>query len=485
MDQLPVFMKLHGRIAVVVGGGAVAARKAALLSRCGARLRIVSPSLTPALQEIVASVAADTRLERFADPHLDGADLVVAATDDAAVNAAVHAAALRRHLPVNVVDAPALCSFIFPAIVDRAPVTIAISTGGRSPVLARYVKALLERDLPARLGRLAEFLGRWRPRVARRLADPVQRRRYWEALLDGATPELVYAGRNAQADRLAEATMADGATAAGEGRVYLIGAGPGDPELLTLRAQRLLQRADVVLYDRLVPIGVLDMCRRDAEFVYVGKRVGDHSLPQADISELLVTHARRGLRVARLKGGDPFVFGRGGEEIEQLAGAGIGFEVVPGVSAANGCAAYAGIPLTHRDHAHSVAFHTGHLKDGRLDLDWASMVRGRQTLVFYMGGASASVIAEQLVAHGMPPATPAAIVEAGTTAAQKVHRTALQRLAEAAARLTPGLPALVIVGSVVNLQSELEWFAPGEEPGMPVFPAHRPAARKARGSGTS
>jgi uroporphyrin-III C-methyltransferase/precorrin-2 dehydrogenase/sirohydrochlorin ferrochelatase len=391
---------------------------------------------------------------------------------------------VRRHLPVNVVDTPALCSFTFPAIVDRAPVTIAVSTGGRSPVLARHVKAMLERDLPGKLGRLAEFLGRWRPRVARRLGDNRQRRRFWEAVLEGPAPELVYAGQDAQADRLTEAALAAGEGAAAEGRVYLIGAGPGDPELLTLRAQRLLQRADVVLYDRLVPVGVLDLCRRDAEFVYVGKRIGDHSLPQADISELLVAHARQGKRVARLKGGDPFVFGRGGEEIERLAGAGIGFEVVPGVSAANGCAAYAGIPLTHRDHAHSVSFHTGHTKDGRLALDWPSMVQARRTLVFYMGGLSAALIAERLVAHGMPPTTPAAIVEAGTTAAQKVHRTSLHRLAEAAARVTPGLPSLVIVGSVVNLQSELEWFTPKGEPDSPVFPAHRPAPGRTHGTGT-
>jgi uroporphyrin-III C-methyltransferase/precorrin-2 dehydrogenase/sirohydrochlorin ferrochelatase len=483
MDQLPIFMNLRGRTAVVVGGGAVASRKAALLARCGVRLRIVSPSLSPAMQQLAQREAAETHLECFADGHLDGADLVVAATDDAAVNAAVHATATRRHLPVNVVDTPALCSFTFPAIVDRSPVTIAVSTGGRSPVLARYVKAMLERDLPAGLGRLAEFLGRWRPHVARRLGDNRQRRRFWEALLDGPAPELVYAGQDAQADRLTEASLTGGGGAE-EGRVYLIGAGPGDPELLTLRAQRLLQRADVVLYDRLVPVGVLDLCRRDAEFVYVGKRIGDHSLPQADITELLVAHARQGKRVARLKGGDPFVFGRGGEEIERLAGAGIGFEVVPGVSAANGCAAYAGIPLTHRDHAHSVSFHTGHTKDGRLELDWPSMVHTRQTLVFYMGGLSAALIAERLIAHGMAPTTPAAIVEAGTTAAQKVHRTSLRRLAQAAARVTPGLPSLVIVGSVVNLQSELEWFSPDGEPDSPVFPAHRPAQGRTHGTGT-
>ncbi|MDX1516701.1 MAG: siroheme synthase CysG, partial [Woeseiaceae bacterium] len=326
MDYLPVFMDLRGREALIVGGGVVASRKAALVAKAGACLTIVSAALSPAMRTLLRDERHRWIARNFDDSDVAAADLVIAATDDGDINRRVYEAASRWRIPVNVVDAPAQCSFILPAIVDRSPAIIAVSTGGRSPVLARHVKALLERLLPARLGRLAAFCGRLRRRVAAAVPEPAARRRFWESQLEGHVPELVYAGRSRDAEAAIAAELeACDADRAPRGEVYLIGAGPGDPELLTLKAQRLLQRADVVLYDRLVPVGVLEMCRREAEAVYVGKRCGDHPVPQQEISAMLVDYAQQGKRVARLKGGDPFVFGRGGEELEALAEAGIDF----------------------------------------------------------------------------------------------------------------------------------------------------------------
>ncbi len=478
MEFLPIFMNMRGRKALVVGGGVIASRKAELVAKAGAEIILVSPALAPAAADAVRDRGWRWIERGFRPTDLDGCDLVIAATDDEAVNRAVHDAARTRHLPVNVADQPALCSFILPAIIDRSPAVVAVSTGGRSPVLARYVKGLVERALPSRLGRVADFLGRLRPGIHRRLPETGARRRYWERLLEGAVPEQVRAGQDGAARDTAEILLNDmlqetaGDQTARRGRAWLVGAGPGDPELLTLKAQRLLQQADVVLFDRLVPLGVLEMCRREAEMVYVGKRSGDHVLPQAHISELLVRHVEAGRRVVRLKGGDPFIFGRGGEELEALVEAGLDFEVVPGVSAANGCAAYAGIPLTHRDHAQGVSFWTGHARDGELDLDWAAMNNPRQTQVFYMGAGNAPLIRENLLAHGVPPTMPVALVQAGTTDAQRVLRTSLHGLAETAADIDRSLPTLIIVGSVVNLRRGLGWFEGNAGNAAAVFPPH-------------
>ncbi len=467
MDYLPLFADLKGRPCLLVGGGEVAARKAALLERAGARLTVVAPDLCPALAARVAEGAIEHRPRPFREADLEGTILVVAATDDADVNAEVSRAARARGVWVNVVDDPAASTFVMPAIVDRSPILVAVSSGGRAPVLARLLRARLEAWIPAGYGRLARLAGRFRRAVQERLPTLAQRRRFWEDVFEGPIAEQVLAGDEAGAER-AMTTLLE--NAAGEppvqGEVYLVGAGPGDPDLLTFRALRLMQKADVVLYDRLVAPPILDRVRRDAERIYVGKRRAHHTLRQEEINDLLIRLAREGKRVLRLKGGDPFLFGRGGEEIERLMAAGIPFQVVPGITAASGCAAYAGIPLTHRDHAQSVAFVTGHTQDGDVDLDWPALARPQQTVVFYMGLTNADTIARQLIAHGRTPETPVAVVSQGTTPQQRVHTTTLAGLPDLVQRHDIRPPTLIIVGEVVRLRERLDWYRRGGSPAV-------------------
>ncbi len=460
MDFLPIFLNIKGARCVVVGGGAVAARKAGLLAGCGAQVVIVAPELG----ETLVAERADGRIRHIAAPfepsHLDGATLAIAATDDRATNEAVSREAQARAIPVNVVDSPELCSFVVPAIVDRSPLVVAVSTGGASPVLARLVRARLETLLPAAYGRLAQLARDLRDRVKRHFSSVPLRRIFWEKLLGGPFSDLVLAGKDGEAERLFEAQLAGTADAPPRGEVYLVGAGPGNPDLLTFRALRLMQQADVVVHDNLVPPAIVELCRRDAERIYVGKRRNHHTLRQEEINALLVSLAKEGKRVLRLKGGDPFIFGRGGEEIATLSAHGIGFEVVPGITAASGIAAYAGIPLTHRDYVQSCIFVTGNLKDGSINLDWEGLARPRQTLVIYMGLLGLPVLCRELVAHGLPAATPAAIVQQGTTSRQRILVGTLEtlpRLAEEAA-LSP--PTLIIVGEVIRLREQLTWFDP-------------------------
>ncbi|MEM6638715.1 MAG: siroheme synthase CysG [Pseudomonadota bacterium] len=487
MDYFPVFLNLRRRQVIVVGGGQIASRKAELIGKSGARMTIIAPTLSPAMRALIIRFGYQHLPQAWegdqSDPLLNDAHVVIAATDEPEVNASVHRCAVARHIPVNVVDEPSLCTFIMPAIVDRSPIVIAMSSGGRSPVLLRQMRTRLERLLPTGLGRLAGFLGRFRDTVATALPDFTARRRFWEDLLASTVPDLVYAGRDREASRELMLSISDyQGDAIQKGAVYLIGAGPGDPELLTLKGQRLLQRADVVIYDRLVPVGVLEMCRREAELIYVGKKQGDHPVPQEEIGAMLVRLAREGNRVARLKGGDPFVFGRGGEELSELVRADVDFEVVPGISAANGAASYAGIPLTHRDHAQSVSFWTGHKRNDRLDLDWSSMVTAGQTLVFFMARPNARLITDQLVQHGLAPTTPVAVVSAATTPKQKVVRTSLHRLPDAAAATDPELPVLLIIGTVVNLREDIVWFADEMDQTAAVFPRHLKVADSTAGS---
>ncbi|HBK50869.1 MAG TPA: uroporphyrinogen-III C-methyltransferase, partial [Pseudomonas sp.] len=388
---------------------------------------------------------------------LVGCRLVIAATDDPGLNAQVSADAQALSLPVNVVDAPALCTVIFPAIVDRSPLVIAVSSGGDAPVLARLIRAKLEAWIPSAYGELAGLAARFRHKVKSLYPDVNQRRGFWETVFQGPIAERQLAGQGAEAERLLQA-MVDGAPVQQGGEVYLVGAGPGDPDLLTFRALRLMQQADVVLYDRLVAPAIIDMCRRDAERIYVGKRRADHSVPQDQINRLLVNLALQGKRVLRLKGGDPFIFGRGGEEIEELAEHGIPFQVVPGITAASGCSAYGGIPLTHRDYAQSVRFVTGHLKDGTSNLPWNDLVAPAQTLVFYMGLVGLPTICAELIRHGRAASTPAALVQQGTTRNQRVFTGTLADLPDLVAQHEVHAPTLVIVGEVVQLRDKLAWF---------------------------
>jgi len=457
MDYLPLFHKLDGRPVLVIGGGDIALRKSVLLAEAGARITLVAPEIEPEVRAFVEAKGGSCRVQRYAADLLAGHCLVIAATDDDQVNETVSHDAQALGLPVNAVDAPKLCTVIFPAIVDRSPLVIAISSGGDAPVLARLVRAKLESWIPATYGQLAQLAQRFRARVKARFADLQARRIFWEEVFQGEVAEKVFSGQPQAAERLLEAKLASEAEAF-RGEVYLVGAGPGDPDLLTFRALRLMQQADVVLYDRLVAPIILDMCRRDADRIYVGKRRAEHAVPQEDLNRLLVKLAQEGKRVLRLKGGDPFIFGRGGEEIEELAAEGIPFQVVPGITAASGCAAYAGIPLTHRDHAQSVRFVTGHLKDGSADLPWRDLVAPGQTLVFYMGLVGLPTICEQLVAHGKNPATPAALVQQGTTSNQRVFTGTLQDLPQLVAEHEVHAPTLVIVGEVVALREKLAWF---------------------------
>ncbi|MBD9501105.1 siroheme synthase CysG [Pseudomonas sp. BGr12] len=457
MDFLPLFHILRGRRALLVGGGDVALRKARLLSDAGAVLRVVAPEVHSELRELIEEGAGELLLRPYAQGDLQDCVLVIAATDDEPLNAQVSRDASERGIPVNVVDAPALCSVIFPAIVDRSPLVVAVSSGGDAPVLARLLRAKLETWIPATYGQLAGLASRFRERVKQRLPDLQQRRKFWEEVFQGPVAERMIAGQPSEAERLL-ADKLESPQAEPRGEVYLVGAGPGDPDLLTFRALRLMQQADVVLYDRLVAPAILELCRRDADRLYVGKRRADHAVPQDEINRKLVELARQGKRVLRLKGGDPFIFGRGGEEIDELAANDIPFQVVPGITAASGCAAYAGIPLTHRDYAQSVRFVTGHLKDGSTDLPWNDLVAPGQTLVFYMGLVGLPVICEQLVRHGRSADTPAALIQQGTTVHQRVFTGTLANLPELVAEHEVHAPTLVIVGEVVQLREKLAWF---------------------------
>ncbi len=468
MDYLPLFHNLRDRRCLVVGGGAVALRKAQLLLDAGARVAMVAPAIGAPARALAAVRGSRLRVHerRYRDRDLAGAALVVAATSDPALNARVSQSAQAAGIAVNVVDAPALCTVIFPAIIDRSPVQIAVSTGGASPVLARLLRTRLEGLLPAGLGTLAGLAARFRAQAKAAIPAPAARRAFWEGVFQGAVAELVYAERHAAAEAALLRQLAAG-TSAGGGEVYLVGGGPGDPDLLTFRALRLMQQADIVLYDRLVSAAVLALVRRDAERLYVGKTAGEHPVTQDNINAKLVELARQGKRVLRLKGGDPFIFGRGGEEIAHLAECGVPFQVVPGITAASGCASYAGIPLTHRDHAHSVRFIAGHKKNDRLDLDWPSLVAPGQTLVFYMGLNGLEAICAQLIEHGLAAATPAALIEKGTSPDQRVFVGDLLTLPGAVRAAGATAPTLLVVGGVVTLRSQLNWFA-----GAPVAPPH-------------
>ncbi len=451
--SFPIFLSLRGRPALVVGGGEQAARKVELLLSAGARVSLVAGTVNGEIAQLIAEGRIFWAGRSFDDGDLAGAMLAIVASDEEALRARVSAAAQARGVPVNVVDRPALSTFIMPSIVDRGAVTVAVSTDGAAPALARKVRAEIERTLPAAIGRVARFAEIFREQVRRTLVDPRARRRFWDRVFDGRIGELALAGDEIAARRELIRLLDDARSRApaATGIVHLVGAGPGDPDLLTLKAHRLLQRADVVVYDRLVSAEVLAMARRDAERIYVGKRRAHHCVPQEEINDRLVALARAGKSVVRLKGGDPLVFGRGGEEIAALVQAGITVEVVPGITAALGCAASAGIPLTHRDHAQSCVFVTGHAKDGRIALDWPMLARPRQTVVIYMGVEALPVIAAELMQHGLPSGTPAALIENGTTDRERRVVGTLGTLERLEGETPLRGPTLLMVGEVVRL----------------------------------
>ena len=450
MDYLPLHIDLRGQDCLVVGGGALALRKIELLLKASAAVTVVAKACCDEVHGLAASGSVQLTQRGYRSADSDGRRLVVAATDDAVVNAQIYADCRARATWVNTVDAPELCSAIFPAIVDRGSVQVSVSTGGRSPTLARIVRGWIEARLPPRLGALADFAAERRERVAAAVPDLGRRRAFWERIINGPPAERLAAGDSAGAKGAFEEALAAPA-GDGTGLVALIGAGPGDPELLTLKGLRLLQEADAVLYDNLVNERILDFARRDAERIYVGKRQRFAGVRQAAINELLAERALAGQRVVRLKGGDPFIFGRGGEEVETLAARGIDCVVVPGITAALGAASTAGIPLTHRDLAQSVRFVTGHRVNDRVNLDWPELVNPHQTLVVYMGLLGLAEITEKLIAQGMNPHTPALLVERATLPEQRQIHAPLQDLPAAVAAANVSGPTLIIIGEVVNL----------------------------------
>ena len=458
MDFLPVFLDIKDKPCLVIGGGDVAERKVEALLRCGARVHLVATRLNRALTERLAAGELTHRAGEFHENDLNECHLVIAATNDAAVNRQAAEASRRRRLPVNVVDRPELCTFIVPSIIDRSPVVVAVSTGGASPVLARLIRARLETLIPAAYGRLAGLANRFRDAVKAKFANPDDRRQFWDRVLQGEVAERVFSGYEDEADAIMQKALDAADPDSGVGEVYLVGAGPGDPDLLSFRALRLMQKADVLVYDRLVAKPILELVRRDAKRIYVGKERDRHAMPQEEINKLLAKLAKQGKRVVRLKGGDPFIFGRGGEEIDTLAAEGIPFQVVPGITAASGCASYAGIPLTHRDYAQSVTFVTGHLKDGTMNLNWEMLAQPNQTLVFYMGLLGLPVICRELLARGADPDLPIALVQQGTTPKQRVFTGTLGTINDTVEREKPKPPTLIIVGEVVRLQEKLSWY---------------------------
>ena len=458
MDHLPIFINVRQNPCLVIGGGDIALRKINLLIKAQAKVDCLSPLFCEGITNLSQNGDVNLIQKSFESDDIKEYAIIIASTDDSSVNALISKSAKKARIPVNVVDSPELSSFIMPSIVDRSPVIIAVSSAGRAPVLARIIRAKLETVIPSAYGVLAEIAGEYRQKVKDRFSKIKDRRAFWESIFSGVIAEKVFSGRINEAKDDIEKQLKQ-ASQMELGEVYLVGAGPGDPDLLTFKALRLIQQADVVLYDRLVSKGVMELVRRDSELIYVGKKGGSQeSTRQIDINDQLVELAKSGKRVCRLKGGDPFIFGRGGEEIESLSEHGIPFQVVPGITAASGCSSYAGIPLTHRDYSQSCRFVTAHLKNGTTNLPWDEFVIDQQTIVFYMALSGANYICQKLMEHGMDKDMPIAIIEKGTMPEQKVYISSLTKLPDLLATEDIHAPTLMIVGEVVKLNEKLNWY---------------------------
>lgn len=461
MRYFPIFLDTIDLTCLVVGAGEVAARKVELLLKTSANITVVAPWACDTVQRFAKEEKIKLIVRPYIESDLSNQQMVFVATDNSELNAQIHDQARAQKILVNVVDNTPLCQFITPSIVDRSPIIIAMSSGGVAPVLLRYLRQKLESVIPQKVSLLGQFSEKFRESVKKRFKSVTERRYFWEDVLDGDIAENILQGNEQVAEQkfLEKLNAPEASKTVGE--VYLVGAGPGDPDLLTFRALRLMQKADVVVYDRLVSPEILELVRRDAEKIYVGKAKSKHTIPQDEINELLAKEALAGNRVVRLKGGDPFIFGRGGEELETLIKHGVSFQVVPGITAASGAASYAGIPLTHRDHAKSVVFATGHLQDNSINLNWQGLAQPDQTIVFYMGLTGLPIICEQLVKHGLAATTPIAMVQSATTPQQKVVTGTLEDIQQKAEAAEIRPPALIIVGSVVSLHEKLNWFGKG------------------------
>lgn len=458
MEYFPIFLKLSGQPCLVVGAGEIAARKIDLLARADAKITVIAEEVGESVADMAERYDLTIKQKSFQPDDVRDFTLVVSATNRSETNLQVSQSATELNIPVNVVDNPKLCSFIFPAIIDRSPLIAAVSSGGAAPVLARLLRAKIETLIPSGFGRLAQLAEKFRPLVKQQITSAAHRKIFWENAFQGSIAELVFSGKDQEAELQLRKSLDNPVNTQPRGEVYLIGAGPGDPDLLTFKALRLMQQSDVIVYDRLVAPAILDLARRDSTKIYVGKQRSDHSLPQEQINDLLADLAKQGKRVARVKGGDPFIFGRGGEEIETLMEQGISFQVVPGITAASGCATYSGIPLTHRDHAQSCTFVTGHLKDNSINLNWKRLAQPNQTLVIYMGLVGLPIICRSLIEHGAPEDLPAALIQQGTTDRQRVFTGTLSTLPDIAAKQDITPPTLIIIGTVVTLHEKLNWF---------------------------
>ena len=464
MRYFPAFLDLTNRSSLLVGGGELAVRKLRLLLKAGARVELVAPTLDADMAELARNEGVRWTGRPFLAGDVLGRAMVISAVGQPEVDEAVAAAAAEAGIPVNVVDRPELCSFITPAIIDRDPLVIGISSAGDAPILARQLRAKIEALLPARLGALTRFAGSFRAAVAANIASGPARRTFWERFFTGPIADKVLAGQEVAArEAMVGLVNSRAVQAEPEGSVAIVGAGPGDPDLLTFKAMRRLQEADVVLYDKLVGPEIIDYARRDAERIYVGKAKANHSKSQEEINALMAEHALAGKRVVRLKGGDPFIFGRGGEEMDYLEGRGVTVEVVPGVTAAAGCAAAAGIPLTLRGTALAVTFLTGHARDGEPDLDWKSLASGKQTLAIYMGVSTAAVVSQRLIEHGLAATTPVAVIENGTLPEQRLVTGTLSELGSQLQSAGIHGPALIVVGEVARKALEAEDSTLAEE----------------------
>jgi len=461
MDYLPIFVNIKNQHCLIIGGGPVAARKADLFIKSGALVTVIAPEIKTEMKHHLAHCKITWQMDAFSETlmqHMPTPKYVISATDNQAVNEAVYHYCQANKIPVNVADQTEYCDFILPAIVDREPMTIAVSTGGRSPVLARLMKARLETMIPSGFSKLTDLVGRYRTKVKEAIKNEEGRKVFWESILQGAFIDKAVHGKAEEAESQLDKRIkqvAEHGQPLPEGEVYLIGAGPGDPDLMTFKGLRLLQQADVVLYDRLVAPEIVDMARREAERIYVGKKDRWHKVKQEDIGKMMVALAKQGKRVARLKGGDPYIFGRGAEEAEALVEQGVSYQVVPGITAAAGCSAYAGFPLTHREYSQSVSLVTGHQQAGEKGVDYARLANSGDTMVFYMGVKNAPKIQEGLLENGMRPDTPVAIIEKGTTADQREHFCTLENLSALLVEREIKPPALIVVGEVIKVRDRL------------------------------
>ena len=461
MSYLPLFIETTGKKCLIVGGGKVASRKLIPILKSKMKVTLISPEV---IEEIELNFQKNKNLKiikrKFEPEDIEGQFLIIAATNDKTTNQKIAKLSKDNNILVNMAEDSLSGNTLIPSVVDRDPIKIAVSSGAASPILTRLVKTKLETVIPYSFSKLADIMMEYRDVVKKNFLKISDRRKFWEVFLDGPVSEMVLSGHIDKAKKALDESLKENKFLEKTGEVYLVGAGPGDPELLSFKALRLMQKADIVIYDRLVSRPIMNLIRQDAEKIYVGKQRADHAMPQENINQLLARLALEGKKVLRLKGGDPFIFGRGGEEIESLIKDDIPFQIVPGITAASGCASYAGIPLTHRDYSQACIFVTGHLRDGTVNLNWEMLAHEKQTLIFYMGMHGSKIICEELIKHGLSDETPAALIVKGTTEDQEVIIGNLKNMPEIIMDRKIVPPTLLIIGDVVKLHNKLKWFNP-------------------------